>query len=125
MSPKTLLLLSNGYGEDSFASILLEKLVQFTKVYKIPSTFLVIPLIGKGAQFYQCRSQYPDQVSIITPPFSLPNGGVYLGSAWQKSKRFIEDCCRGVIPIAVVLRIEKIKTKLTQSLVSVILFHLY
>ena len=78
MSPKTLLLLSNGYGEDSFASILLEKLVQFTKVYKIPSTFLVIPLIGKGAQFYQCQSQYPDQVSIITPPFSLPNGGVYL-----------------------------------------------
>jgi hypothetical protein len=79
MSTKTLLLLSNGYGEDSFASLLLEKLVQFSRVYKIPSTFLVIPLIGKGAQFNQIQLQYPDQVSIITPPFSLPNGGVYLG----------------------------------------------
>jgi uncharacterized protein (TIGR03492 family) len=114
MSPKTLLLLSNGYGEDSFASILLEKLVQFTKVYKIPSTFLVIPLIGKGAQFYQCQSQYPDQVSIITPPFSSPNGGVYLGSAWQKSKRFIEDCFRGVIPNSgfILRELKKIKNKI-------------
>lgn len=98
MLPKTLLLLSNGYGEDSFASLLLEKLVQFTKANKIPTTFLVFPLVGNGAQFHQCQSEYPDQVSIIVPPFSLPNGGVYLGSTWQKSIRLIEDCFRGGIP---------------------------
>ncbi|QPM67151.1 hypothetical protein [Atribacter laminatus] len=114
MSPKTLLLLSNGYGEDSFASLLLEKLVQLTRGCKIPSTFLVIPLVGEGAQFYQCRSQYPDLVSVIVPPFSLPNGGVYLGSAWQKSKRFIEDYFRGVLPNSgfILRELKRIKNKI-------------
>ena len=57
MSQKNLLLISNGYGEDSFSSLLLEKLLQFTKENQIPSSFFVIPLVGKGAQFLPGKSQ--------------------------------------------------------------------
>ena len=113
MSQKNLLLISNGYGEDSFSSLLLEKLLQFTKENQIPSSFLVIPLVGKGAQFLPGKSQNPDRVSLVIPPFSLPNGGVYLGSGWQKSIRLIEDGFRGVIPNSrfILQELRKIKNK--------------
>jgi len=98
MTNRNLLLLSNGYGEDSFAAILLEKFIQLSKIRQLPCHFFIFPLVGEGAQFLKFLSQFPDQISLVSPLRSLPNGGVYLGSAFQKGIRLFDDCVRGIIP---------------------------
>ncbi len=97
MPIQNILLLTNGYGEDSFSAVLLEKLIQLTPVHQFPIHYFVLPLVGKGSIFQNLVSEYPNQISLLTPPYSLPNGGVYLGSRFQKGMRFLDDCIHGNI----------------------------
>ncbi len=84
-----ILLISNGYGENSFSSLLLESLIQESEKAKLPLEVEVLSLVGEGRAFDRWLSH--PQVSLLHSSPPLPYGGVYLGERWEKIIRFIKD----------------------------------
>lgn len=84
-----ILLVSNGYGENSFSSLLLESLIQEIEKEKLPLKVEIVSLVGEGRIFDRWLSH--PQVSMLHSSPSLPYGGVYLGGIEEKVMHFIKD----------------------------------
>lgn len=92
---KRVLLLSNGYGEDSFAALILEELLECAENEKLVLLVDIIPLVGEGKAFENLCYRFPERVRLlhISPP--LPYGGVYLGNPVGRCFRFFVDLFSG------------------------------
>ncbi len=84
-----ILLISNGYGENSFSSLLLESLIQEIEKEKLPLKVETVSLVGEGKIFDPWLSH--PQVSILHSSPPLPYGGVYLGGIRERTTHFIKD----------------------------------
>ena len=84
MSLKTLLL-QQRIREDSFASILLENWFNLPKYIKFQALFGYSSYRKGGTIFINASRNIPIICQLLLP-FSLPNGGVYLGSAGKIEK---------------------------------------
>lgn len=92
---KRLLLLSNGYGEDSFAALILEELLGLAEEKGLPLRVDVIPLVGEGKAFEGLLLRFPGSVHLSHLSPSLPYGGVYLGKPLHRFFRLFSDALFG------------------------------
>lgn len=92
---KRVLLLSNGYGEDSFAALILEELCTIASQKQFPLSVDVVPLVGEGKAFGELLCRFPDMVHLAHVSPSLPYGGVYLGTPGQRFLHFLADAAFG------------------------------
>lgn len=84
-----ILLISNGYGENSFSSLLLNSLVQELEKERLPIKVEILSVVGEGKAFDRWLSH--PQVSILHSSPPLPYGGVYLGGIRERITHFIKD----------------------------------
>jgi len=84
-----ILLISNGYGENSFSNLLLESLVQELEKEQLPLKVEILSVVGEGKAFDRWLSH--PQVSMFHSSPSLPYGGVYLGRIKERVRHFIKD----------------------------------
>lgn len=106
---KRMLCLSNGYGEDSFAALILEELLECARDENFPLLVDVIPLVGEGKAFEGLCHRFPGKVRLLHTSPSLPYGGVYLGTLPHRFLRFLSDFfsggCRNILAVAHRLRL--------------------
>ncbi len=90
-----MLLLSNGYGEDSFAALILEELLELAEREEFTLYVDIIPLVGKGEAFKGLLQRFPEAVRLCHFSPSLPYGGVYLGRSFSRFLHFLRDTFSG------------------------------
>ncbi|HSV31008.1 MAG TPA: hypothetical protein VLH40_03165 [Atribacteraceae bacterium] len=86
-----LLVISNGYGEDSFTSILLDRLMDIMDEKGINLPVFLLPIVGDGKAFAPLLSAYPDSVSLLFHPSQRQYGGLYLGSFGERTGRMARE----------------------------------
>lgn len=92
-----MLLISNGYGEDSFAALILKELLELAEAQGVALEVSIVPLVGEGKAFEGTAQRFPGRVNLLHVSPSFPYGGVYLGSFPQRVFRFLTDAFRGGI----------------------------
>lgn len=97
MEKKHVLLISNGYGEDSFAALILKELLELAEAQGVALEVSIVPLVGEGKAFEGTAQRFPGRVNLLHVSPSFPYGGVYLGSFPQRVFRFLTDAFRGGI----------------------------
>jgi uncharacterized protein (TIGR03492 family) len=95
MEKKHVLLISNGYGEDSFAALILKELLELAETQGVALEVGIVPLVGEGKAFEGTAQRFPGRVNLLHVSPTLPYGGVYLGSFPQRVLRFLTDAFRG------------------------------
>ncbi|MGC8778102.1 MAG: DUF354 domain-containing protein [Candidatus Caldatribacteriaceae bacterium] len=92
---KHVLLLSNGYGEDSFARLIASALLEEAESQGVPVRLSLVPLVGEGKAFLDLCAKYPEQCFLLHRSPALRYGGVYLGNFFQRFGRFLSDLFSG------------------------------
>lgn len=105
---KRVLFLSNGFGEDSFATLILEELLECAGDENFSLFVDVIPLVGEGKAFESLCHRFPGKIRLLHASPPLPYGGVYLGTPPHRLLRFLSDFffggCRNILAVARRLR---------------------
>lgn len=101
---KRVLFLSNGYGEDSFAALILEELLNCAENENLPLLVDIVPLVGEGKAFEHLCRHFSKRARLLHISPVLPYGGVYLGGLTHRLFRFLLDFfsggCKNILAVA-------------------------
>ncbi|MGQ9622812.1 MAG: hypothetical protein ACUVTO_05130 [Candidatus Caldatribacteriaceae bacterium] len=92
---KRVLFISNGYGEDSFAALILSEFLKEITKEEIPCFVDALPLVGEGKVFAELVCSFPQRIRLLHSSPHLPFGGVYLGEPLRRFLRFLRDLLGG------------------------------
>ena len=95
MMEKHILLLSNGYGEDSFARLVAAALLEEAEKRGLSIHLSFVPLVGEGKLLAEFCEQNPQKCSLLHRSPPLRYGGVYLGNPFRRLGRFFIDTLAG------------------------------
>lgn len=92
---KRILFISNGYGEDSFAALVLSEFLKEIAKEEISCFVDILPLVGEGKAFAELAHSFPNRIRLLHSSPHLPFGGVYLGGPLRRLFRFLGDLLGG------------------------------